>query len=283
VLLVEDQSIIALATTARLSREGYEVSVARSGEHAIELVESAQPGDDPYRLILMDINLGAGIDGVEAARRFLARHEVPIVFLTSHTEPEYVDRVREVTRYGYVLKSSGELILRLSMEMAVDLFEANQLTRRQEAELEAIYDHAPIAMLVVDADARVVKANARARTGVRLPGDARDADATAATPSMGRIVDCVRAAADPEACGRYPDCARCGLRALVTETLDSGVQYHEVEVTIEITAAGGTTEETTEKTVSVSTAPIDHGGQRRALVSIIDLDALCEFRDDEGP
>jgi len=273
VLLVEDQALIALATSTNLSNTGYDVSVANTGEHAIELVDLAQSSDDPYRLVLMDIDLGRGIDGVEAARRILERYEVPILFLTGHAEPEYVDRVREVTRYGYVLKSSGDAILRVSMEMAIELYESHSLTREQHGELEAIYDHAPVMMIVVDRDANVTKANRRARTRAGLSDD----EATSTT--LGRVVECIRAATDPDACGRYPECERCGLRALVTETLESGAEFDDVPITIET----GSPDEPRFLRLSVSSAPLEQRDERCALVSAIDLDALTESGENGRP
>lgn len=272
-LLVEDQAILALSTAARLSRDGYAVTTARSGERAIELVEESHEGGAPFGLVLMDIDLGAGIDGVEAAQRILDRHELPIVFLTGHAEQEYVDRVRELTRYGYVLKSSGDLMLRLTMETAVDLFEANRLTREQRGELEAIYDHAPVMMLVVSSDGRVVKANRRARARAGLSAAETD------SMTLGRVVECIRAASDPDACGRFPECSRCGLRALVTETLDSGAEFEDVPVTVDT----GFPDEPYPLRLSVSTAPLVRGGQRCALVSVIDLDVLPGIEENGRP
>lgn len=263
-LLVEDQAILALSTAARLSRDGYAVTTARSGEHALDLVEKSMEGGSRFGLVLMDIDLGAGIDGVEAAGRILEHHELPIVFLTGHAEPEYVDRVRELTRYGYVLKSSGDLMLRLTMETAVDLFEANRLTREQHRELEAIYDHAPVMMLVVDGDANVMKANRRARERAALT------DEEAASTTLGRVVECIRAATNPDACGHYPECDRCGLRALVTETLESGAEFDDIPVSIET----GAPDAARSLRLSVSCAPLDRGDGRCALVSVIDLDAF---------
>jgi DNA-binding NarL/FixJ family response regulator len=69
-------------------------------------------------LVLMDIDLGRGIDGPEAARRILDLRELPIVFLTSHSERQWVERVIEITTYGYVLKSTGEFVLVQSIEIA---------------------------------------------------------------------------------------------------------------------------------------------------------------------
>lgn len=67
ILLVEDEAIIFLSTSKILQKNGYDVLVVHKGEKATELA-AANPEID---LVLMDINLGADIDGVEAAREIL--------------------------------------------------------------------------------------------------------------------------------------------------------------------------------------------------------------------
>ncbi len=92
ILLVEDEVIIAMTTKALLEDNGYEAIEAHNGEDAIRLAEE-NPSID---LVLMDIDLGRGIDGTEAARLTLESREIPIVFLTSHSEgrfrPPLLDR-----------------------------------------------------------------------------------------------------------------------------------------------------------------------------------------------
>jgi PAS domain S-box-containing protein len=122
ILLVEDEAIIALKERKTLEAHGFTVTVARTGEEAIQAVQ-ADPSID---LVLMDIDLGPGIPGTEAARRILARRAVPIVFLTGHTEKEYVESVEEITRYGYIVKNSGEFVLIQSIKMAFELFDREQ-------------------------------------------------------------------------------------------------------------------------------------------------------------
>ncbi len=224
-----------------------------------DVIEESDDAPERTPLVLMDIDLGDGMDGVGTARRLLERQELPIVFLTSHTEPEYVERVREVTRYGYVLKTSGELILRLTMEMAVDLFEANQLARRQAEELETIYDHAPVVMFVVDRDVRIARVNRQTREFAGLD-DSQPV-------SLGRILRCVRAFEDPALCGRFPECAGCGVRGLVAETLDSGTSYRDVPVVIQRVTSEGMEE----REIRVFTTALEMDGRRHALVSFLEL------------
>lgn len=132
VLLVEDEALIALAEAQTIRGFGYRVTVVRTGEEAVRIAAAAAPLD----LILMDIDLGSGIDGPQAAERILRARHIPIVFLTSHAEKEYVERVREITRYGYVLKNSGDFVLRSSIEMALELFHANESAAARERALE---------------------------------------------------------------------------------------------------------------------------------------------------
>jgi len=132
ILLVEDEAIIAMATAAVVENFGFSLIIAGSGEEAFETASV----NDKIDLILMDIDLGGGIDGPEAARRILQKRAVPIVFLTSHSEKEYVDRVKEITRYGYIIKNSGDFVLRSSIEMAFELFEAHKNTREREERLQ---------------------------------------------------------------------------------------------------------------------------------------------------
>ncbi len=130
ILLVEDQAILALAESGILRKHGYEVTTTYSGKAAVEAVDL----DPEISLILMDIDLGKGMDGTEAARRILEGHEIPIVFLTNHAEKEYVDRVKKITGYGYVLKNAGEFVLIESIRMAFQLFDAHtDLKRENEA------------------------------------------------------------------------------------------------------------------------------------------------------
>jgi len=126
ILLVEDEALIALSEQATLERRGYRVIHASNGEQAVAAARETSAID----LVLMDIDLGRGMDGTQAAERILAMREIPVVFLTSHAEREMVERVKDITRYGYVLKSAGEFVLMESISMAFELFETHRELQR---------------------------------------------------------------------------------------------------------------------------------------------------------
>ncbi|MGE5457693.1 MAG: PAS domain S-box protein [Methanococcaceae archaeon] len=123
ILLVEDEAIIALMENRWLTQEGFSVLHVLSGEKAIETVRSAPGSID---LILMDIDLGAGIDGTTAASEILKDFDLPLLFVSSHTEKEIVERTEKITSYGYVVKGSSNTVLLASIKMAFKLYEAHQ-------------------------------------------------------------------------------------------------------------------------------------------------------------
>lgn len=131
ILVVEDDLIVAVVVKKTLENHGFVVRGAKSGEQAVAAVD-ADPAID---LILMDIDLGSGIDGTEAARRILAHHDLPVVFHSAHTEREVVEKTEEITSYGYIVKNSGETVLIASIKMAFRLFDARMKEKEREAAL----------------------------------------------------------------------------------------------------------------------------------------------------
>jgi PAS domain S-box-containing protein len=122
ILLVEDEPVIALSEKASLEEYGYAVLIAGSADGAIATIRGASKID----LILMDIDLGKGMDGTEVAAIILKDHDIPVVFLSSHSEPEIVEKTEKITSYGYVVKNSNITVLDASIKMAFKLFDANR-------------------------------------------------------------------------------------------------------------------------------------------------------------
>ena len=89
ILLVEDEIIIAMLEKQQLEKFGYLVHHVSSGEKAIKAINN---DDSVYHVILMDIDLGSGIDGTQAAEGILKVKDIPVIFLSSHTEREVVEK-----------------------------------------------------------------------------------------------------------------------------------------------------------------------------------------------
>ncbi len=234
-LLVEDEVLIAMNTALDLEKNGFDVTTVASGEEAVEAVEN----DFGLDLVLMDIDLGSGIDGTEAAITILSHREIPIVFLTSHSERQIVERVKGITRYGYVLKSSGEFVLLEAINMAFELFEANQKlcaekerSIQNEIELSFIYEHTPVLLLLLDKNRQIYKANAfvanfSGTTTENLVGK-----------RSGEALNCLYHLDHPEGCGYSTNCGECRLRRTIRETYETGSWYEKVEVILPISKNG---------------------------------------------
>ena len=150
ILLVEDEAIIAMANAKTIRSFGYEVIVADSGENAVTFFKENNSID----LILMDIDLGKGIDGTEAALAILKKRILPIVFLSSHTEPDIVEKTENITSYGYVVKNSGTTVLDISIKMAFKLFEANKKIAKSEIKHRAMIAGISDIISVIGADGK---------------------------------------------------------------------------------------------------------------------------------
>jgi CheY-like chemotaxis protein len=155
ILLVEDEAIVAMAESDVVEEIGYHVVTALSAEKALGIIKA----DSSIDLVLMDIDLGKSIDGTEAARQILALRNLPIVFLTEHSERDMVEKVRGITRYGYVIKNSGDVVLQSSIEMAFELFNANRASHQSEERLRLIDDSSADFIYSNDRASRFTSAN----------------------------------------------------------------------------------------------------------------------------
>jgi len=115
ILVVEDESIIAMELKDRLEKLGYEVpAVISTGEEAIKIVDEVQPN-----LVMMDIMLEGTVDGVEATRQINKHYDIPIVYLTAYSDDNTLERAKLTQPYGYVLKPFDERELYTAIEIAL--------------------------------------------------------------------------------------------------------------------------------------------------------------------
>ncbi|MBP7737366.1 MAG: PAS domain S-box protein [Spirochaetes bacterium] len=116
ILLVEDEILIALEEERKLRTFGYEVIVKHGCDEAVDAA-----AEEEIDLVLVDIDLGGETGGAETARRILSARDIPVMFIISHAARDMVERIRAITPYGYVIKNSGDFVLRSSIDMALEL------------------------------------------------------------------------------------------------------------------------------------------------------------------
>lgn len=166
ILLVEDEGVVALDVEQRLAQLGYSVvGVADSAAVAIELVRAHTP-----ELVLMDIRIRGGLDGVDLARELATRFEVPVVFLTGNADEATLRRAIEAEPYGYVLKPFDLRTLEAVIETALFRFRAERRVHDMQSWLSDTMFSLPNAVFTTDLQLRVTFLNraAEALSGMAL-------------------------------------------------------------------------------------------------------------------
>jgi len=128
IFIVEDEAIVAADLTGKLTSLGYTVCGSTAfGEDALALVQERCPD-----LVLMDIRLAGAMDGVEAAERIRRECDVPVIYLTAHSDRTTLDRAKRTEPFGFILKPFDERELELHIEMALYKHQAERKLRDSE-------------------------------------------------------------------------------------------------------------------------------------------------------
>ncbi|MBF0457983.1 MAG: response regulator [Nitrospirae bacterium] len=115
ILVVEDEIITARDIEAKLKKLGHGVvGIASSGEEAIQKAAELMPD-----MILMDITLEGAMDGIEASMEIDKHQNVPIIYLTAHTDLITLHRAKVTEPHGYIVKpfTQRDLIITISMAL----------------------------------------------------------------------------------------------------------------------------------------------------------------------
>jgi two-component system, response regulator PdtaR len=115
ILLVEDDNIIAKVADWRLKNLGYTVcGRATTGAEAMELAADTNPD-----LVLMDINIKGEIDGIETAQMIKKTFNIPVIYVTSHSDGTTLERAKETKPDGFIIKPFDDNDLRVAIELAL--------------------------------------------------------------------------------------------------------------------------------------------------------------------
>jgi len=114
-LIVEDEALIAEELRERLWRLGFSVIAAvDNGDDGVAIATRERPD-----LVLMDIRLNGQKDGVQAAKEIREQVDIPIVYLTAHSDRGTVDRASKTDHDGFILKPFVRRELQTTIEVAM--------------------------------------------------------------------------------------------------------------------------------------------------------------------
>ncbi len=151
VLVVEDEAVVGLHIRQALEQAGYEVcAVLSSGEEAVDRLPELRPD-----VVLMDMVLRGGLTGADAAERMAAVSDVPVVYLTAHSDDQTIERLRCTAPFGFLSKPFDERELCMAVAIALERHQLERRVRESEAWLELTLRCISDAVVATDEKGRV--------------------------------------------------------------------------------------------------------------------------------
>jgi PAS domain S-box-containing protein len=155
ILIVEDEAIVAADLASKLQQLGYTVAGSTDrGEEAVGLACQHRPS-----LVLMDIRLAGAMDGIAAAQAIQREVDLPVVFLSAHSDRVTLERAKLAEPFGYILKPFEERELRTTIEMALYKHQADRKVREQREWFRVTLASIGDAVVTCDTESRITFLN----------------------------------------------------------------------------------------------------------------------------
>ncbi len=163
ILIVDDDRTTTKIIELQLVKMGYtDVSVARSASEALKKARSSCPD-----LLLMDINLGKGKDGIQIAREIAEKYQTPVIYVTAHADEDTLNRAKETHPLGYINKPLREKDIRVTLTLALDVIQARRIsTPGKHDELNNL----PDIQIISDADGNIKSLDSTLQQSLKTQG-----------------------------------------------------------------------------------------------------------------
>jgi PAS domain S-box-containing protein len=163
ILIVEDEQVVAWHIQEALEKLGYSViGTVASGAKAIEVAGAERPN-----LVLMDIRLKGKVDGITAAEEIYSQCEIPIIYLTAHTDETTLQRATRTAPFGYLVKPLRSQELKTTIEVTLHRYQIEQATKQTQRWLSTTLSSIGDATVATNLDGMITFMNpaAEALTG----------------------------------------------------------------------------------------------------------------------
>jgi DNA-binding NtrC family response regulator len=117
ILIVEDDSMLCQVLHKLLARSGYGMTDTLAyGEQVIESIENKKPD-----LVLMDIWLKGELNGIEVTKEINKRWDIPVIYVTAHTDKNTLEKINETKHYGYIQKPINYMELQTTIDTVLQM------------------------------------------------------------------------------------------------------------------------------------------------------------------
>lgn len=139
IVVVEDDHLVVHDLVASLKTLGYNPArVFPCGEDLLEYLETETPD-----IILVDIELGGDLDGIQTATHVRQMKNIPCIFLTSFSDSDTVKKILKLEPYGYILKPATNEQLRIAIDIAYYKCISDRKLQESEHRYHSIVENLP--------------------------------------------------------------------------------------------------------------------------------------------
>jgi len=159
ILIVEDEAIIAEDIKLRLENLGYSVvNILDNYESIMKELEKKE-----IDLILMDIMIKGIMDGIQVAQLIKTKYDTPIIFITSYSDENTVERAKLTESYGYLLKPIHQKELQIVIDFAFYKHLSEIAEKKEKEWYEAILNSLKTPIIATDKENNIKFINLEAR------------------------------------------------------------------------------------------------------------------------
>ncbi len=186
ILIVEDEMVVQLHLSRLVAELGHEVvGTAMNTREALELARATAP-----ELVLMDVHLADGDDGIETAQHLVRELDCAVIFVTAYADQATIERTTRVGAAGYLVKPFSAPAVRAALSTALAGHQRLQRARGEARTLSSIVGSLGDALFVLDEAGRITFSNPRAGELTGWPP--READGRALLEVVGVPVESER-------------------------------------------------------------------------------------------
>ncbi|MCK5294897.1 MAG: response regulator [Arcobacteraceae bacterium] len=115
ILIVEDETYVALELKTELIKLNFEVTdIVHTQKRVMNSIQKVEPD-----IIMMDIKLGKGNDGIEIVKEIQKTKDIPILYLTAFSDDIIMERAFETNPIGYMVKPFKTEDLKSNIQLAL--------------------------------------------------------------------------------------------------------------------------------------------------------------------
>ena len=125
VLIVENESIIALDLKHKLESMNCIITITQSGEEALKIVENHK-----IDLIFIATKLRGVLDGIETAGQIRNNFNIPIIYISANSDLARLEKLKETRPFQYVIKPFDDSQIQTALNNCLMVIKLNKVKKK---------------------------------------------------------------------------------------------------------------------------------------------------------